>query len=314
MPVIFKNKVTAPLQVAVEQTFSPMLAGEGVLGQINYRGGLIVMPKLNGVRGLNQGGVLMPRSLKKLSNNHTRNLFSQKSLTNLDGELVVGDFSDEEVFVISTSGVGTVAGEPDVAWWVFDFYHPTATYLERLAMRDNAVHDAAHPNVVLVPWKIVHNDAELQAYADWALEQGYEGLVIRCPKAKYKQGRSSPGEATFMRFCPWLKGEARILAIHEGEINNNESVRNELGFLKKSSHKANKVGSGQAGAMTVEDLKTGIRFNMPVPSDKLQKYMWANKGLFMDELAHYNFKPAVKIGGKPRFPQFQGMRAPWDMS
>lgn len=310
-----------PISQEEDSLFNPILAAEGVLGQITYgKAGKIVMPKLNGVRGVNQGGIIMPRSLKKLRNEHTRKLFSYDSLTNLDGELVVGDFADEEVFVISTSGVGSIGGQPDVKWHVFDYYHPTASYHDRLKMRDEVVREAGHPDVILVPWEVVYSDEELHAYACKCLALGYEGIVIRCPLAKYKTGRSTDKEQYFMRYCPWMKGEATILAVHEGQINNNESVVNELGFKKKSSHKANKVGSGQAGAFTAKDLKTGIEFNMPVPSDKLQKEVWANPEKFIGKLAHYNFKPAVKIGGKPRFPQldqahsFIGIREPWDMS
>lgn len=292
--------------------FNPMLAAEGVLGQIPYP--IIAMPKLNGVRGENQDGVLLPRSLKKIKNNFTRNLFSVPELTNLEGELVVGPFDDEEVFVASTSGVGTIMGEPDVKWHVFDYFHPTRPYSERLKLRDAAVAASGHPSVVLVPWKVIYSDEELVAYSDWALSKGYEGLVLRDPLGKYKQGRSTAAEAGFMRYCAWLKGEARILAIHEGEINNNESKVDALGFKKKSSHKENKVGSGQAGAWTVEDLVTGIQFNMPVPGDALQKAVWADPESYIGKLSHYYYKPAVKIGGKPRFPQHKGFRDPDDMS
>lgn len=307
--VIKKTGTIKPLESAYH---SPMLAAEGVLGAIPYP--IIAMPKLNGVRGLVQQGVMMPRSLKKMRNVFTAKRFGLPALSNMDGELVVGDFADEEVFVISTSGVGSVEGEPGVRWYVFDFFHPTLSYIHRLELRDRAIAEANHPHVIPVPWKMLTSDEELVAYSDWALSQGYEGLVLRDPKAKYKQGRSTAKEAGFMRYCAWLKSEARILEIHEGEVNNNPSVANELGFAKKSSHKANKVGSGMAGAFTVKDLKTGIEFNVPVPSVELQKAVWADKEGYIGRIVHYYFKPPVKIGGKPRFPQHKGFREAWDMS
>lgn len=103
----------------VSKEFNPMLAAEGVLGKIKYPA--VILHKHNGVRGLNQQGQLVARSLKPIPNKHTRSLYSHKALTNFDGELVVGDPFDEEVFATSTSGVMTVTGAPDVNWFLFDF-------------------------------------------------------------------------------------------------------------------------------------------------------------------------------------------------
>ena len=65
--------------------------------------------------------------------------------------------------------------------------------------------------------------------------------------------------------------------------------------------------------MRVRDIKTGTEFNIPVPTDKLQKYMWANKQEFLNAIVKYKYTPAVIIGGKPRFPQYIGVRHPDDM-
>jgi len=313
--VIFVKKKVSP----TGRLFSPMLAADSELGRIAYP--KIALPKLNGVRGVNQDGLLMPRSLKHgIKNNHTRAKYSHKSLSGIDGELVVGDFADENVFVSSTSGVGTVQGLPQVVWYVFDIYHPTLPYKERLKLRDRVVEDSGVPDIVLIPWVIVTNDKQMVEYSSWALSQGYEGLVLRDPNASYKEGRSTELEGGFQRYCPWLKGEATILSINEGEVNNNKSVKNALGFLAKSSHKANKVGSGMAGSVTVRDLASGVIFNMPVPGVELQKEMFNNPEKFMARVVHYKYKPAVKTAGKPRFPQidkeigFVGFREAWDMS
>lgn len=291
--------------------FNPMLAAEGVLGAITYP--KVVMPKLNGVRGVNQGGVLMARSLKTIQNTHTYNLFSHPGLQGLDGELIVGEFNDEEVFTNTSSGVRRSSGEPDVVWHIFDCYHPTLPYIDRLQMRDDVVRRENRDRVCLVPYKIVNSDAELVAYSDEMLALGYEGLVLRDPAATYKTGRSTAEEGGFMRYCAWLRSEAVILSITERQINLNESKKNELGHSKKSSHKENKIGSGQAGVFSVRDIVTNLEFNMTIPGDALQKAVQANPENFLGELAHYKFKPPVKIGGKPRTPQYEGIRDRSDM-
>lgn len=317
MPITILKKPqpeSAPVAPAFSGEFNPMLAAEGVLGQIDYgKHGLIAMPKHNGVRGVVQDGLLKARSLKPIPNLHASKLFSLPTLTGLDGELVVGDPFDEEVFTVSTSGVMSKDGIPDVRWFVFDWYHPTMPYDERLMERNRRVSLAAHPHIDLIEFEVVTSDEQLVAYSEWALSKGFEGLVLRHPKASYKTGRSTAKEQGFMRFCPWHRDEGRIMAISEGEVNLNPSVKNELGYLKKSSHKDNKVGSGRAGAVTVlwED---GLEFNMPVPTVKLQDEVMRNPEKFLGQMVKFKFKPPVKVGGKPRFPQWEGLRSPLDMS
>lgn len=291
-------------------TFSPMLAAEAKLGDIKYP--KIALPKLNGVRGVNQEGQMLARSLKQIPNNHVHNLFSWPKFSGLDGELVVGPFDDEEVFTKSTSGVMSKNGAPDIVWHIFDRFHPTEIYRDRLERLEDTLPE--HPRVSLVQWKVVHTDDQVREYADWALSKGYEGLVLRDPFAKYKQGRSTAKEGGFMRFCPWLRSEAIITAVHEGCVNKNVSKTNELGYLRKSSHKSGIVSSGQAGAFSARDIVSGIEFNMPVPTDKLQKEVWANPSAWIGTMVRYHYKPAVKKGGKPRFPQFDGLRDVRDMS
>lgn len=150
------------------------------------------------------------------------------------------------------------------------------------------------------------------------VEQGYEGGVLRAAKLRYKQGRSTLLEGSFMRWVPWHTSEAVILQIHEGRVNQNESVKNALGYLEKSSHMENMVGSGRAGSVTVKDVKTGIVFKMAVPDVATEQDVWDHPEKYLQKLLKYKFKKPVKVGGKPRFPQWQscaweGIRHPDDM-
>lgn len=291
--------------------WKPNLAAEGVIGLIKYP--RIALIKLNGVRGLNQGGKLVARSLKPIPNKHVSALFSTMELDGFDGELTVGDPLHEEVFSFTSSALRSVNGTPDATWWLFDMFHPTAKYAERLVMLEERFHRAENESIGLIAWKLVHNDDEMQAYADECLAEGAEGIVLRDPNALYKQGRSTQEEGGFLRFCPWLRSEAVVIKVHEGQINQNESKVNELGYLKKQTLKENMVGSGQAGSWTVRDIATGIDFNMPVPTDAFQKKVWEERASWPGRVVKYKFKPAVKVGGRPRFPQFEGERMREDM-
>lgn len=284
----------------------PMLAAEGVLGNISYP--KVALPKHNGVRGGVADSILLARSLKPIPNLYCRELYGNELLNGMEGELVVGAWNDEEVFTESTSGVMSIQGEPDVHFYVFDMYHPTMPFLERLQELHRRVEVMNPEYISAVPYEILHSDEELEIYSNDALNLGYEGVVLRDPKAKYKNGRSTAAEGGFLRYCPWLRSEARVLAIHERLVNLNESKRNERGYLEKSSHKSNMVGAGTAGSATVEDLHTGIQFDIAIPTVKLQAEVWANLDKYLGALIRYKFKPAVKKGGKPRFPQMDGIR------
>lgn len=295
--------------------FNPLLAAEAVLGNLTYPLGL--MPKHNGVRGACQNQILVARSKKPIPNCHTRTLFGGTGeVEDFEGELVVGAFDDEEVFSNSTSGVMTEDGAPDVHWYLFDLYHPTAPFKERHAMLSARwaglpAHLATRSSVV--PLHVIHSDQELVQWSDHYLALGFEGVVLKKLTAPYKTGRSTAKEQIFMRYCPWLTSEALILAVHEGKVNNNVSKTNELGFLKKSTHKANIAGSGQAGSVTVKDLKTGLQHSMAVPTDALQKQVWATQEDYIGKVVRYKFKPPVIKNGLPRFPQWEGLRSELDM-
>lgn len=308
-PATVASKASQPGNVPA--SYNPMLAAEAVLGQISYP--IFGLPKHNGVRGENQMGELVARSLKPIPNKHCRDLFSGHDKMNLGGELVVGNPFDEEVFAISTSGVMSQAGTPDVCWYVFDWYHPTMHFDKRIDFAHRRVEALGHDRIQAIPYFEIKSDDDLQEITETHLLMGFEGMVLRNPRLPYKTGRSTAKEQGFMRYCPWHRDEGLIIAIHEGQVNKNESKKNELGFLKKSSHKDNMVGSGRAGSVTVL-WKDGIEFDMAVPTVALQDEVWKYPERFMDKMVKFKFKPPVKVGGRPRFPQFEGLRHPDDMS
>lgn len=299
------------MAIAEHGSFKPNLAEDGVLGQIPYP--QVLMPKYNGVRGGVHNGILLSRTLKQFDNIHTTFKFSHMSLSDVEGELVVGDPLHRDVFVRTTSGVGSIEGEPQVAMYAFDYYHPKFEFIDRLKVLQDVIVKASVPDVIQVGYTVIHSDEELEHHSQKALAMGFEGVVLRRPTGIYKQGRSTAISGDFLRYVPWLRSEAMIIDILEGSVNNNESVVNELGYKKKSSHKDNKVGSGAAGSFVMRDIHSWIVFKMPVATVAFQMEVWANPSAFIGTIRRYKFKLPVKAGGKPRFPQDEGPRLPQDM-
>lgn len=290
-----------------------MLASDFEEGVLDYSEGFLFLPKLNGVRGEIQDGRLLSRQLKPIPNDYVRGLFSIPELSGIGAELVVGAFDDPNVFTNSTSGVMTVEGFPDVRLWGFDYYHPTMPFIDRIQEVHRILSGFEDERITPVDYHWVHSDAEVESLGNAFVSAGYEGGVLRKATLTYKEGRSTLKEAGFMRWVPWHRSEALILSIQEGKVNKNESVRNALGYLEKSSHKDNKVGSGRAGSVSVRDIHSGIEFNMAIPGVALQEDVMAHPENYLNKHLKYKFKLPVKVGGRPRFPQWEGLRHPDDM-
>jgi DNA ligase 1 len=289
----------------------PMLATSAVVGKIRYP--KLVSPKYNGVRGFVHNGKLMARSLKTIPNHHTRELFSSEDYEGFDGELIVGAFGHKDVFVNTQSGVTTLEGEPDVRFFVFDLFNSESVLKKRVKELKKRVDDCTNNRIVCVKYHLVKSDEQLIALDHTFLEQGFEGSVLRDPDGPYKYGRSTEREQGFMRFCYWHTSEAEILDIEERMHNANPSRLNELGYSDKSSHKANMVPTGTAGTFVVKDVHTGQKVRMPVPGTALQVALWQDIKKYVGQIIRYKFRSPAKVGGLPRFPQYEGFRSPIDM-
>ena len=295
----------------------PMLAAEALPGQVKYP--KLASCKLNGCRGLKMNGRMMARSLKEIPNPHVQAMFSAANLEGMDGELVVGDFSSPDVFPTTQGGVMGGAAI-DCKFYVFDIWDlPDYSFEMRVEILKQRVADANHPNVILVPQKLVHSDAEAQAFMDWAVSQGYEGAVLREPTAKYKYGRSTEAEGGFLRLTPWYTMEGTITGIFEGRTNNNPATTNELGRTKRGTKQEFMVPNGTAGSMVIKLhshflVGPNQELAVTISGDVLCAWYWANRDTVPGKIVRVRFKQPVKEQGLPRFAQLEGFRDPIDMS
>lgn len=287
--------------------YKPMLAEEGTIDNIVFP--KIALPKYNGMRGCIMDGFLKARSLKPIENLHISELLSNHRFNDLEGELVVGDPLSKDVFTNTVSGVNTIKGTPDFHFYLFDMFHPDLLFLERRKLLSDKYRELGKPSFMsIVPMYVVKTREELIELYDKLIAEGYEGLVLRDPDSKYKQGRTTILENTFLRYVPWQTSEATILGYKEGYINTNPSEINELGRRKKSLSKDKLVPSGVAGSVQVEDIHTGANFSITVPTDELGKDVLENfEQKWRDKTLRYRFKKGVK-GNTPRTPQWDGLR------
>lgn len=288
---------------------------------------LFASAKLDGLRAVVKDGRVYTRKLELVPNLHIQRMLGHPLLEGLDGELCVGPPYADDVFQQSQSGVMSIAGVPDVRYYVFDYWNGPAgqPYTERLRNLQAAFERpeyAGHPLMELLEQRWVTTLDDLSDMQEDHLERGYEGLILRNPAAPYKFGRSTDNAigalhaTTGKPLQPWgmlkLKkfsdGEARVTALVELMRNENDLEESALGLAKRSTSKEGLVPAGVLGALRVVDLVTGVEFGIGSGFDAQQRVvLWQAGSALVGQVVRYkHFEVGVKTA--PRFPIFQGFR------
>lgn len=288
-------------------TFKPLLAHTiEDTGTIKYP--CIVSPKLDGIRCIIINGVAMSRSLKPIRNEYVQKCIGNREYDGLDGELIVGNMFDKACYRNTNSGIMTKDGEPDFAFHIFDRVDMGGKFHERL---DSLPYNK--PFIRIVPHLVaVNEDHLLQLESDF-LSKGAEGVMVRSFEGRYKQGRSTMKEGILGKLKRFTDNEYEVVGFQERMHNGNEATTNALGHTERSSHKENKVGRGDLGALVCRTAD-GLEFNVGTGfDDELRRWIWSNREDLHGKLVKVkSFLIGVKDA--PRFPVFLGFRDPIDMS
>ena len=291
----------------------PMKASPADLDKLTFP--LYASIKLDGIRAVVIGGVLMSNSLKPIRNKHVQSLFGH--LEGFDGELIVGDANHPNVMQNTTSGVMSANGEPQVTFHCFDLCEaggntlPYSARKKRLAILHA---DKNTENCVLLEQTLVNSLDEILELEAAALEQGYEGLMLRGVESPYKYGRSTTREGYLLKLKRFSHDEAEIIGYEPLYTNTNESKVNELGNSHRSSSKDGLVALEQLGSFLCRDLKTGIEFNVGGGFTLAQRItMWRNPDSYIGLVLRYKHFP-ISVKDKPRMPVFAGFRDMDDLS
>ena len=231
----------------------PQLAEDALIELVEFP--CWVQPKIDGVRALNLQGTLTGRSLDPFEGHGITEFFSQPEFVGLDGEMTLGDKPNctERLCSKTTGAMGRfkdVTEMADLHWWVFDYLAvPSLPYQSRYTLLATKVAELNHPRIHLVPYAVVNNTAELNNAIAAFASQGYEGTIVRNPRAPYKEGRATKKGQQLWRVKPWSDAEILVTGITEGMSNQNAAEKSTLGRTKRSSAKAGMVPNGQVGSI-----------------------------------------------------------------
>jgi DNA ligase-1 len=272
---------------------------------------LLASTKIDGIRAIVRDGRLYSRSNKPIANEHVAFKFARPELEHYDGELVFGPVTAKDVCRATTSVVNSLSklGGLDVTFHVFDHIEDEdAPYQKRHSMLQES------NGVLVVEQKTIHNLEELYEFEAKVLAQGYEGLILRCPNAPYKRGRSTTLEGTLLKLKRWVDAEFEVIGLVEQMENANEKKVNELGRSQRSSHKAGLIPKGELGALIVRSLDgSGVEFNIGSGfSHQMRVAVWRNPKHYIGRIAKAKWFP-IGVKDKPRQPIFVAWRDESDL-
>lgn len=290
-------------------------------------------PKIDGVRGLTTEGHLTGRSLKKHKNKYTTAFYSIPEYAHLDGEIAAQEETHPDLCRLTSSALSTIKGEPFTYWHVFDClrkevvaapYVERHKYLVQLIAYEQSMSRCT--NAKVVPMAICETLGDLLRLDEQWLEIGYEGTIIRGLNAPHKEGRSTVNQGQLLRIKRFIEAEALVLAIEEGNANENEAQTNELGRTFRTSHQENKVPNGHVGNMQCRvladvewDGSVVIKADQIITvspgnmDHSMRKHYFDNPSELVSHVIKFKFFPKG-IKDKPRFPTYVCHRSAEDMS
>jgi len=293
--------------------FRPLLApNEDPLRYQNYfdelKYPLFVSPKYDGIRCIVKNGIAYSRSGKPIPSAQVQYAF--KHLEHFDGELIVGDPTDSDVYNRTQSHVMSRSKPGDIKFYVFDYTAPSClnwSFKTRLELLRGALFNNAQDNVFMVQQKKVMIYEELMDFEVECLFEGFEGIMMRDPEAPYKQGRGTWKEGIIYKLKRFQDDEAVIIGFKELMTNQNELKLDELGYAKRSSSKEGLVAGDTLGAFIVDYKGQELDIAPGILTHDDRKLIWENQEDFLEKMLKFRFF-AHGIKDKPRFPRFIGFR------
>lgn len=284
--------------------FRPMLACEADLDKLKFP--LLASAKLDGVRAVVRDGVVFSRSNKPIPNKFVQAAFAH--LEHFDGELIVGDPRSKTCYRDTVSHVMSQDKEDyDLRFYVFDHIkNLTDRYQNRFVFVKPKV-KLNNTAAVVHPQHVVTCLQTLLTLEEKMLDEGYEGLILRDPDSPYKLGRSTMKEGYLLKLKRFVDAEFEVIGFEERMKNNNEKITNELGRGARSSHKENKEGRGDLGALVVRGAD-GTIFNVGTGFDDADRALiWSDQAAYLGRQAKVKYF-AIGMKDAPRHPVFLGWR------
>ncbi|BAP15823.1 ATP-dependent DNA ligase [Ralstonia phage RSJ2] len=303
--------------------FKPNLAGNITDSLSKLQFPVFASPKIDGVRLVvdDYGFSTYTRSMKQIPNAGVQAYLRDQDLPEwaVDGELVCGPENDPNVMQATTSQfMSKSKGLPDDwTYWLFDRVDASEDAEERaFLLREFYNSMTLSSRIKLLPQTTIRSLDELLEYEDGVLNEGFEGVMVRGLRSKYKFGRSTVKEQGLLKLKRFEDAEAVIVGYEEEMHNGNDAKTNEVGRTQRSTAAGGLVGKGSLGALVVRAVNggfAGAEFNIGTgftASDRA--FLWATRESLVGRTVTFKFFNHGCVDA-PRHPVFKGFRAKEDM-
>ncbi len=264
--------------------------------------------KIDGIRAERANRTLLSRTLKPIPNDSIR---SRASILpgGYDMELYnpTLQYNEIESIVMSKEHVDS----DKIEFHVLDtFGIENANYEQRMYHINGDVR--CWPNC---PFKFqfpirYNTPEELFTFFLYMESKGAEGICFRLPTSLYKQGRSTLKEQGLVKLARFVRTELTITGFKEQMENGNPDLRNDVGYMKRSTEGHNMYGKNTLGSficvdpITYESVDVGTGVGL---TDRLRKEIWSNQERFIGKTIVVKHK-SIGAKNKLRHPIYVGFR------
>jgi len=289
--------------------FKPMLApNEQIdLNAIQYP--IFGSYKLDGLRVLFIDGEMLSRSLKPIVNKQLRERYrplmemSKKKGVVLDGEFYSHSSTFQEIQSLvrtedwqNGSNGGKVELPHDFGFYCFDVYNSgnrNRSFVDRYLFDLKNCKDKL---INVVKQVMLHSKEEVDNLFRKALEENYEGLILKSPNGWYKFGRGTVKEGLMYKVKPYLTFDAKIVEVTQATKVREEAEKtvNELGYSETSKKIGDRIPIDRAACFTV-DYKGKTLDVMIAMTNEEKEEVWKNRRKYIGRMIEYK---AMMVGAK----------------
>jgi len=260
--------------------------------------------KLDGVRAMEEDGIIVSRTLKPIRNRWLQEAMQVYDISGLDGELIVGPPNAGDVYRKTMSQVMSYDGQPVFTFYVFDRRDlGQAAFSQRLGRLGES-----RGRIKVLEQVVIRSLEELGEFESRAISLGYEGVIYCRPGAAYKEGRSTVREGGKCKLKRFVDSEMYVTGVEELMINQNQAVVNELGYMERGLSKAGLIPGDTMGKLVGVDVHTGIQVKLGTGFTSAERReIWRYRDQEIGRIWKYKHFP-VGVKDKARHPVALGRR------
>jgi DNA ligase 1 len=293
--------------------FEPVLYPNETTEIEDIRGEYLASNKMDGHRWLFIDGELKSRHFKPMPNFRLIERF--KPLTDfskqtgiiLDGEIYSHELSFKEIghFLRTIDTKDEVIPESIKfhCFEIFDPKRPDLTAKDRYEIICE-LEGKLGEHFVVVKQRLVCGQEEIKKIFDDAVEEGYEGIMLKSPHSTYKFGRYTLKSGMAYKLKKFTTTDGKIISVEQATKvrEDAEKKTNELGRSVTSKKKDDRVLIEKASSFVVKFGDTTVKVPIAL-SDEEKEGIWLNRDSYIGKWIEYKYQEEG-MDEKPRIPIF----------